>query len=155
MRNRLLIAGIGLCCVAVGIARCEVQDVPIAKLPAAVVKAVRDRYATAHLEEATREVGTPRYEVTLKADGRVYDVTVTESGAIERIDKEATAAELPKPVKAALDKAYPKAAIKSLLEVTRIAAGRDVDDGYRAYLEVSGERPVLVRIERDGTLTKQ
>ena len=128
---------------------------PLAKLPAAVLRTIRERYPQAMLAEATRDTATAMYEVTLKSDGRVYDVTLAVGGAIQRIDKEVTAAELPKPVKAALDKAYPKAAIKSLLEVTRFAAGREVDDGYRAYLDVPGDRPIRVRIDRDGKLTKE
>jgi hypothetical protein len=154
MRNSLLLTATSLCFL-VGNVRSEVEDAPIKKLPAAVVKALRERFPNAQLDEATREVGGPRYEVTLKSDGRVYDVTLSGGGPIERIDKEVTAAELPAAVKAALDKAYPKAALKSLLEVTRIVAGTDADDGFRAYLDVPGDRPVLVRIERDGTLLKQ
>jgi Putative beta-lactamase-inhibitor-like, PepSY-like len=133
----------------------DVEDLPVKKLPAAVVRTIRERYPKAMFAEATRDTATAKYEVTLKSDGRVYDVTVAVGGALERIDKEVTAAELPKAVKAALDMAYPNATTKSLLEVTRIVDGKDVDDGYRAYLDVPGDRPILVRIERDGKLTKE
>ena len=154
MRNPLLLSAVVLCLFAPD-ARSEVEDVPVAKLPAAVLRTIRERYPKAMLVEATRDPATAIYEVTLKSDGRVYDVTLAVGGALDRIDKEVTAADLPNAVKAALDKAYPKAKIKSLLEVTRIVQGRDVEDGYRAYLDVPGDRPVLVRIERDGKSTKQ
>jgi hypothetical protein len=149
MRTSLLLAVLGFCFAV------EVEDVPVQRLPAAVVTTIRERFPKALLAEATRDVRTAFYEVTLKSDGRVYDVTLAAGGALERIAKEVTIAELPKSVKAALDKAYPKAKIKSLIEVTKIVDRRDERDGYRAYLDVPGERPVLVRIERDGNLTKR
>jgi hypothetical protein len=154
MRNPLPLAVVAFS-LLVAFAWAEVEDVPLAKLPAPVVAAVEKRFPKAKLEEATREVDGKRYEVTLKAGGRVYDVTVLESGTIERIHKEVTVAELPKPAKGALEKAYPKGALKSLIEVTRVVDGKDVDDGYRAILEVPGGRPIEVRIERDGTISKR
>jgi hypothetical protein len=154
MRNRLVLAVV-VSAFFIAVARPEVEDVPISKLPASVVNTIRTRFPKATLDEATHDAGTARYSVILKSDGRVYDVWLTADGPIELVEKEITAAELPKPAKAALDKAHPKAAIKSLTEVTRIAQGRDVDGGYHAYLDVPGDRPILVRIDRDGNLTKE
>lgn len=64
------------------------DDVPVKELPAAVVKAIGDRFPDAELIRAEWEddQDEQHYEVDIRQDGKRYEVEVTREGKILDID---------------------------------------------------------------------
>lgn len=123
MRKRITtgtIAAFGLSALAFAAAADE-EKVPLDKVPAAVMKAVKDKFPKADLKEASKETedGKTLYEVSFKHDGHNYDVTLKEDGAIQEVEKEIAAADLPKPVADAVKAKYAKATIDKAEEVLK------------------------------------
>lgn len=98
----------------------EEEDIALDKLPAAVVKAVKDKFPEGKLVKASKEVDGDKatYEVSLTNKGQAIDVTLTADGKIELIEKEIAAKDLPKAIRSTLDAKYPKAEIQKAEEIT-------------------------------------
>jgi hypothetical protein len=66
------------------------ENVPINRLPSPVTAAIKNRFPKSELlsAEIDRENGRVKYEVKVKSDGQYYDVDVSPSGKILKIDRE-------------------------------------------------------------------
>ena len=102
-------------------ARADEEEVPLDKVPAAILKAVRDKFPKAELKEASRETeaGKTLFEVSLRHDGHNYDVTLREDATFAEIEKEIAAGDLPRPVSDAVRVKYPRAEVGKAEEVTK------------------------------------
>jgi Putative beta-lactamase-inhibitor-like, PepSY-like len=102
-------------------AKADDQNVPIDKLPSAVLKAVKRRFPKAEIERAVKEVkgGATTYEVELEINDRSVDVSLKEDGTILELEREVPIDELPKAVKKKLAAKYPNAKIEKAEEVTK------------------------------------
>jgi uncharacterized membrane protein YkoI len=102
-------------------ARADEEKVPLDKVPAAVLKAVKGKFPGAEIKQAEKEVeeGKTIYEIGLKEDGRNIDVSATEDGTIVEIEKEVAAKDLPRAVADAVKAKYPKGTIKKAEEVAK------------------------------------
>src|SRR5262245_4723675 len=92
-------------------ARADEEKVALDKLPKAVSESVKKKFVGAELTGASKETenGKTSFEVSLKHKGQKMDVTVTEAGVIELIEKEISAKDLPAVVRSAIDKKHPNA----------------------------------------------
>jgi Putative beta-lactamase-inhibitor-like, PepSY-like len=115
-----IVAFLGLAVLTVP-ARTDEEKVPIDKLPAAVLKAVKRKFPKAEIEKATKEVedGTTTYEVELEINDRSVDVSLKADGTILEIEREVPVAELPKAVRKKLAARYPGAKIVKAEELTK------------------------------------
>jgi uncharacterized membrane protein YkoI len=114
------LALLGLSALAVG-ARADEEKVALEKVPAAAMKAVKDKFPAAEIRQAEKEVeeGKTIYEIGLKDHGQNIDVSLTEDGTILEIEKEITAEDLPHAVADAVKAKYPKGTIKKAEEVSK------------------------------------
>jgi outer membrane receptor protein involved in Fe transport len=122
------------------------EPVPLKSLPAKVVAAVKGVFPNAKFESAVKEVedGEAHYTVTLKAGGKEYDVTVHEDGTVTEISREIAFKDLPRPVAAAVLKAYPKAKVDGVHELT------DPDTKAKTYyLDLTTAKGKEVAVEYD------
>lgn len=124
MFERSGLASLALCGVlALGIAaaRADEEKIPLDKVPAAVMKAVKDKFPKATVKEAEKETedGKTTYEIGLEENGKGIDVSLKEDGTILEIEKEIDAKDLPKPVADAVKGKYPGGAIKKAEEVSK------------------------------------
>lgn len=97
------------------------EKVPLDKVPAAVTKAVKDKFPKAEIKEASKEVedGVTKFEVALMDAGRNVDMTMKEDGTVLEVEKEIAEADLPKAVADAFKTKYPKAKINMAEEVSK------------------------------------
>jgi len=95
--------------------------VPLDKVPAAVKKAVEDKFPGATLVQAEteKEDGKTVYEIGIKFKGATIEVTVTPEGTVTCVEKTVELKDVPKAVAAALEAKYPKAEVKLVEEVTK------------------------------------
>jgi hypothetical protein len=84
--------------------------VPLEKVPAPAVKAIKDRFAKATIQSVDKE-GKDRFEFALKEGDRTFDVGVTAEGKFLHVKEEVPAKDLPAAVKSAVEKKFPGAEI--------------------------------------------
>jgi len=66
------------------------ENVPINRLPSPVTAAIKNRFPKSELLRAEKDLenGKVIYEVKVRSDGQNYDIDVTPSGKILKIDRE-------------------------------------------------------------------
>ena len=107
------------------IAADDYQPIPLNQVPKAVRDAVMKRFPDAKPQEAhqgTDENKKPFVDVHILVKNQKVWVTCELDGAIRTIDREIALADVPKAVAAAIQKRYPKAAIRLVNEITEGSA---------------------------------
>jgi hypothetical protein len=143
----LIIATAGVVGLCTGV-RGDEQKIPIGELPKAVVDAVKKRFPKAELVGAAKETegGKTEYEVMLKAGGKKIDLMLTPEGAITVIEREIAAADLPKSVRATLEKDYPGATYKRIEELIKVVKGKEKLEAYEVLLETADKKTKEVKV---------
>jgi uncharacterized membrane protein YkoI len=128
------------------------EKVPLDKVPKAVLKAVKSKFKGAELVGAQTEKdnGKLLYEINLKDKGQKIDVSVTPEGKIVSIEKTLAAKDLPRPVKQAIDRKYPKAECKRIEELTE-----DGKTSYEVLLVTADKKKIEVVLDPDGKILKE
>jgi hypothetical protein len=133
--------------------RADEEKVPLDKVPKAVTDAVKAKFPDAKVVGAEKETedGKTVYEIAIDNKGRKIEVTLTPEGKIVTVEKEITAAELPKVVADALDKKYPKATIKKIEEISK----GDKITAYEALIVTSEKKTLEVSFDPDGKFLEE
>jgi hypothetical protein len=141
----------------IGIVAADEEKVALDKLPKAVSEAVKKKFAGAELTGASKETenGKTVFEVSVKHKGHKMDVTVTEAGMIETIEKEIAAKDLPAGVRSAIDKKYPNATFKIVEEIIKVKDNKDTLDVYEVLLVSTDKKTMEVCVAPDGKITKE
>jgi len=111
-----------LCVIGGGLVFGDVEDIPINKLPKAVVDAVKAKFPKGKLGGASKETmeGEVTYGVELTVDKSKYTVVTNDEGEILEIDKEIPVKDLPKKVSDAVKKKYAKYKLDAADEIITI-----------------------------------
>jgi hypothetical protein len=143
-------AGLLVLLAALGTARAE-DRLTFDKLPKAVQDAVKAKYPAAKVLYATKEMagGKTSYEVYMKHKGKGLDVTFSAAGEVEVVEQEIDAKDLPKKVRAAVDKKYPKASFTKVEEIRKASGGKMVVDVYEVLFKAD-KKTVEMTIAPDG-----
>ena len=133
------------------VARADEEKIPLDKVPAKVMKSVKDKFPKAMITGAAKEVedGKTTYEVSLKNGEFGIDVSLKEDGTILEIEKAIPVKDLPKAVADALKAKYPKGTIKTAEELT---SGATIS--YEVVVELEGKKPFEVVLDPTGKILK-
>ena len=127
------------------------EEIPLDKVPAAVMKAVKDEFPDAEVQSAEKEVanGKSTFEITLEEDDRDITMSLKEDGTILEIEKEVAVKDLPAAVRLALRAKYPDGAFEEAEEVTN-------DDGvvYEVVVTLGEKAARKVAVDRAGKITE-
>ena len=106
---RLVSSAAGLLIVVAFASVGRADDKALDKVPKAVQQAVKSKYPGAEILGAAEEKadGKTSYEVYMKLKGKGLDVTFSPTGAVEVVEKEIEAKDLPKQIMATIEKKYP------------------------------------------------
>jgi Putative beta-lactamase-inhibitor-like, PepSY-like len=131
------------------------DKLPLDKLPKPVQKAIKARYPSAEVLYATKEQadGKTSYEVYMKHKGKGLDVTFSPAGAVEVVEQEIDAKDLPAKVRAAIDQKYPGAAFAKAEEISKAQGGKMVVDVYEVLFTTADKKQVEMTIAPDGKVT--
>jgi len=91
--------------------------VALDQVPAAAVKAVKERFPKAEIRFVDKE-GKDRYEFAMKEGDRQFDVGVTAEGRILNVKEEIAAEKVPDAVKEGVKKKFPDAEIVEAEKIT-------------------------------------
>lgn len=135
-------------------ARADEMDIPLDKVPAKAMTAVKKQFPGAKLVEATTDTvdGVTEYTVTLHHNKNTYEVTVTADGKILEIAREITFKDLPKPVAAAVHKHYPKGKVEAVWELTEPGVKGKT---YQVEVLTADGKDLTVEFDPDGKLLSE
>ena len=156
MRNMIGLAVVVVMVTASGIARAD-DNVPVEKLPKAVVDTLKKRFPKGELTKASKsgEGDKTTYEVSVKEGTLKADVDLTAAGAITGMEKQIAAADLPKVIAAAVKAKQPKGTVKTCEEVIAVKDGKEVLEYYEVVVETPDKKTVELEIEKDGKVRKE
>ena len=155
MRNMIGLAVVVMV-TASGIARAD-DNVPVDKLPKAVVDTLKKRFPKGELTKASKsgEGDKTTYEVSVKEGTLKADVDLTAAGAITGMEKQIAEADLPKVIAAAVKAKQPKGTVKTCEEVIAVKDGKEVLEYYEVVVETPDKKTVELEIEKDGKVRKE
>lgn len=144
----------------VGNVRAEDKEVPLDKLPKVVSEAVKTLYPKAEMLKASEEADEEDkdevvYEVTVKLNGKMIDITVDDEGEIELLEKEIALKDLPKAVSEAAAKLYPDAKAKSAEAVYELEDGKEELEFYEVQLKTADGKVIEAKFKADGKVVKE
>ena len=130
----------------------EEKKIPLDKVPAAVLGAVKAKYPGAELTgaEKEKEKGVTVYEVALKDKGRRIEATFEADGTLVSVEKAVSVKDLPRAVADALDAKYPKAKVKKAEEETE---GDKLT--YEIHLVTAEGKKMEVVFDRSGKVVEE
>ena len=155
MRNMIGLAVVVMV-TASGIARAD-DNVPVEKLPKAVVDTLKKRFPKGELTKASKsgEGDKTTYELSVKEGTLKADVDLTAAGAITGMEKQIAEADLPKAIAAAVKAKQPKGTVKTCEEVIAVKDGKEVLEYYEVVVETPDKKTVELEIEKDGKVRKE
>lgn len=153
---KTLLRRLGLALVAsllvVTAGRADEEKVPLDKVPAAVLDAVKAKYPGAELTGAEKETekGATVYEVALKDKGQKIEATFKADGTLVSVEKEVAVKDLPRAVADALHSKYAGAKVKKAEEETE---GDKVT--YEVRLVTAEGKKMEVVFDRSGKVVEE
>lgn len=127
------------------------EKIPFDQVPAAVVKAVKEKFPKAEVVESSKEVedGKTTYELSLKDAGRAIDVSAKPDGSIVEIEKEIDPKDLPAAVSAAVKAKYAGATMKKAEEIIE---GDETE--YEVVIATGDGKTIELKLEANGKITE-
>ena len=128
-----------------------------AGVPPQVRAALESRFPGAQITSVEREKEDGRvvYDYELRQDGRKYETDVLEDGTLLEVEKHLAGSEIPEAVSRAVAAKYPSRQIREVMEVNRVAQGRETPDHYEVTLSGGGAGGKEVNVSPDGRVTEE
>ncbi len=137
------------------VALAQDKDKPgLDKIPKKVMDALKAKFPKAEIHKWTKEKEgeTVVYDIEFKQKGRKFEADIKEDGTIHNWEKEIAAKDLPKPVKKAVEKKYPKSTLKEIMAITAVKDGKDAPEGFEVVLETADKKAAEVTVAPDGKI---
>ena len=137
-----------------GPVRAQEEAVPLDKIPKAVMDALLSKFPKAKIDKCTKakEGNDVVYDIEFKQQGRKFEADIKENGTYINYEKAINAKELPKAVRAAIDKKYPKATLKEVMEETEVHGKVEKRSAYEVILVTADKKELEVRVSPQGKI---
>jgi Putative beta-lactamase-inhibitor-like, PepSY-like len=134
--------------------RTQEEAVPAGKIPKAVMNALLARFPKAMIDHVTKakEADDVVYDIEFTQEGRKCEADITEKGVYINYEKAIAARELPKSVRDAVERRYPKGTLKEVMEETEVKGKNERLSAYEIVLVTADRNEVEVRVSPDGTI---
>ena len=150
-----LVGALGLCLlIGTAAARADEEKVPLDKIPKAVMDSLLAKFPKAKIDKCTKakEGDDVVYDIEFKEGDRKCEADITEKGTYINFEKAIAAKDLPKAVKEAIEKKYPKATMKEIMEETEVKGKDEKISAYEVVLETADKKDVEVRVSPEGKI---
>jgi hypothetical protein len=133
-----------------------VEELNPADIPKTVVDTLRKRFPTAEIRKATKEKegSDVVYDIEFQEKKRKCEADIKEDGAFVNFEMEVVASDLPAVVKKTVEKKYPQATIKEIMEITAVAGKAEKLEGYEIVV-AAGDKRMEVAIAPDGKILEE
>lgn len=148
-RNLLSAAVVAMFVLAGSVARADDKE---KEIPKKVMDALKAKFPKAVIDKWTKEKEGDAvvYDIEFKENGRKCEADIKEDGTIVNYEKEIAVKDLPKAVVETVEKKYPKATLKDIMEVTEVKGTEEKLEGYEITLVTADKKEVEVVIAPDG-----
>lgn len=135
-------------------ARADEEKVPQDKIPKAVMEALLAKFPRAKIEKCTREKEGDDivYDLEFTQEGRKCEADITEKGVYINYEKAIQARDLPRAVRDAVEKQYPKSTMKEIMEETEVKGKDEKVVAYEVVLVTADKKEVEVKVSTEGKL---
>jgi hypothetical protein len=140
--------------VGTGTARAHEETVPTDKIPKPVMDALLAKFPKAKIDKCTKakEGNDVVYDIEFKQEGRKCEADIKENGTFINYELAIEAKDLPKVVKDAIEKKYPKATWKDIMEEKEVHGKDEKLSAYEVVLVTAEKKEVEVRVSPDGKI---
>ena len=157
MRHSVFLVAVSafLLCVGAGKVQAQEEPVPQDKIPKAVMDALLAKFPKAKIDKCTKakEGDDIVYDIEFKQqNGRKGEADIKENGTWINYEKEMDAKDLPKAVRAAIEKKYPKSTLKLVMEETEVKGKDEKLSAYEVMIETADKKEVEVRVSPEGKI---
>ena len=138
-----------------GAARAREESVPVDKIPKKVMDALLSKFPKAKIDKCTKakEGDDVVYDVEFhQQSGRKGEADIKEDGTFINYEKEIDAKDLPKAVRAAIEKKYPKSTLKEVMEETEVKGKEEKLSAYEVIVVTADKEEVEVRVSPEGKI---
>lgn len=134
--------------------RAQEEPVPEVKIPKAVTNALLAKFPAAKIDKCTkaREDNDIVYDIEFKQEGRKCEADIRENGTYINYEKAIAAKDLSKAVRNAIEKRYPKATLKEVMEETEVKGKEERLSAYEVVLVTADRKEAEVRLSPDGKI---
>ena len=134
--------------------RAQEEVVPQDKIPRAVMTALLGKFPKAKIDKCTKakEGNDVVYDIEFKQDGRKGEADIKENGTYINYELAIEAKDLPKVVRDAIDRKYPKATLKEIMEETEVHRKDEKLSAYEVVLVTADKKELEVRLSPDGKI---
>ena len=124
------------------------------KIPKAVMDALKEKFPKAEILKWTKEKegDDDVYDIEFKENGRACEADIKEDGTYINYEKAIEAKDLPKAVSNAVEKKYPKATLKEIMEETEVKGKDEKLSAYEVVLVTADKKEVELRLSPDGKI---
>jgi hypothetical protein len=126
------------------------------KIPRKVMDTLKAKFPKAAIDKWTKEKegNDVVYDIEFKQEGRRFEADIKEDGTLVNWEREVKASDVPDAAKNAVEKRYPKATWKVIMEVIDIKDGKDTPGGFEITLDTADKKEVEVVVTADGKITE-
>src|SRR5262245_19214975 len=131
-----------------GQAWAQEEKIPKEQIPKAVMDALLAKFPKAKIDTCVREKegGAVVYDIEVKQEGRHCEADIREDGPYINYEKSIPAKDLPRAVRSAIEKKYPKATLKEVMEETEVKGREEMLSAYEVVLMTADKKSVEVRV---------
>jgi len=124
------------------------------KVPKAVMDALKARFPKAEIQKWTKakEGDDIVYDIEFVEKGRKGEADIKENGTYINFELEIAAKDLPKVVRAAIEKKYPKSTMKDIMQETEVRGKEEKLSAYEVVLVTADMKEVELRLSPDGKI---
>ena len=156
MRHSVVVLGACALFLLIGTAQVRAQEeaVPPDKIPKTVMDALLAKFPKAKIDKCTKakEGNEIVYDIEFKQEGRKCEADIKENGSYINYEKAIEAKDLPKAVRSAIEKRYPKATLKEIMEETEVHGKDEKLSAYEVVLVTAARKDVELRLSPDGKI---
>ena len=134
--------------------RAKEEPVSTDKIPKAVMDSLLAKFPKAKIDKCVREMEGDDvvYDIEFKQEGRKCEADIKENGTYINYEKAIEAKDLPKAVKDAIEKKYPKSTLKEIMEETEVKGKDEKLSAYEVVLATADKKEVEVRVSPEGKI---
>ena len=156
MSKFLVLTQAAALCFIVGSSASQAQEEAVSpdKIPQVVLDALKSKFPQAKIDKCTKakEGDDIIYDIEFKQEARKCEADIKENGTYINYEKAIEAAALPKAVRDALEKRYPKATLTEIMEETEVTGKDEKLSAYEVVLVTADKKDVEVRLSPDGKI---
>jgi hypothetical protein len=156
MRQSAIVLGLVALCWfrGAGQVRAQEEAVPLDKIPKAVMNALHSKFPKAKIDKCTKakEGNDIVYDIEFKEGTRKCEADIKENGTYINYEKAINAKDLPKVVRAAIEKKYPKASLKEVMEETEVHGKTEKRSAYEVIVVTAEKKELEVRVSPEGKI---